>query len=964
MRNVLPVRQALVLVTAVATLAAGTASASATPAPASGATAGQGRTGGSDTPRVLVVHLARPAGAAAPALSRAIAAGGATVRHVFRDQHTLTLSVPATDAAGARARLAAVPGVTGVNRPVRRTFAALPDDPRLRSQRGYLGAVHAFAAWNRQRGDAGVRIAVVDSGVDVTDPDLAGKVVGTHNAVTGGTAVTDRVGHGTFVAGVAAAATDNGVGIAGAGYNTSLLAVKVDDRYGGIAIDSEAMGIRWAANHGANVINLSFGGPEPSPIERAAVRYAQQRGVLVVAAAGNDSSTQRQYPAAYPGVVAVGATNTRAHRRAGFSNHGNWVTLAAPGVGIVSTVPPRGSTYFPAGSGYATADGTSFATPLVAAAAALVKAQDPGLSGAGLRRALVASAHGYRGAGLGAGQVDYDLALQHTPPTAPPEAARLLGSQGDVPVTARSSAGWVEFGLDDNPRSAPVAVHAGTAATTLSTYGLQNGLHTLHAYSCTRFGECDPHPASTPFTLYNSAPVLETPPDRGVVSGPFVATASAPGGALRLYIDGRPAGLARSAPYRFTVNAGNWSAAVHQLYVRNCTSDLRHCAGPPSAAAQVVFNSLHPRILGLSRHRFSPDGNGRDDTTTLTFALSVAQQASLVVRDAGGTVRRRIRLGRLGAGRHRVVWPGRQADGHPLPDGHYRLQLVTSRSDLGVTRHGLVSRSVVIDTTAPRLSAVAGRRATVFPVHDGYRDAFRPAVTVHEPGRVRLTISTPGGRVIRSLTTHRLRSGRVHLAWYGRTAARRLAPPGTYRWRFTVTDSVGNTRSTPRYVVFVSGKRLRRRVTTLLRSAGSSPDVEHTARCAGRAPSSYRHGLRLTNRCSPNSGNVSYARYRFVLPRAYAHRRVALGVYGRAARTSQLSAYFQRTDGGLELPGFVRIAGGHSGWTPLASVGSRGHLFRGRAVWVTVLLTGAYPGPNSVDLRTVRLRIVDTVLRD
>ena len=205
-----------------------------------------------------------------------------------------------------------------------------------------------------------MRVAVVDSGIDVTHEDLKNKIAATYNVVDRNAPMRDTIGHGTFVAGVAAAQTNNAVGVAGAGYDTKILAAKITDDDGYVSIDDEIAGIKWAATHGADIINLSLGGPDSSAAEKAAVQYAQRRGVLVVAAAGNDGVADREYPAAYPGVIAVGATNTRTHARAAFSNYGSWVTVAAPGVGIYSTVPKGHTDYFDSATGYASGDGTSF----------------------------------------------------------------------------------------------------------------------------------------------------------------------------------------------------------------------------------------------------------------------------------------------------------------------------------------------------------------------------------------------------------------------------------------------------------------------------------------------------------------------------------------------------------------------------------------------------------------------------
>ena len=200
--------------------------------------------------------------------------------------------------------------------------------------------------------------------------DLVGKVRAGPTYVTGGcqTATSSQASHATGVAGVVGAITDNGLGIASLGWRTSVLSIAVLDPCGIGTASEVSAGIRHAADTGARVINLSLAGTA-HPALAEAVAYAQARGSLVVAAAGNGRSTEPVFPAGYPGVLAVGATARDGSRPSEFSNRGAWVDLVAPGERIVSTATVAG--------GYLTFDGTSFAAPLVSAAAALVVASHP-----------------------------------------------------------------------------------------------------------------------------------------------------------------------------------------------------------------------------------------------------------------------------------------------------------------------------------------------------------------------------------------------------------------------------------------------------------------------------------------------------------------------------------------------------------------------------------------------------------
>jgi len=236
----------------------------------------------------------------------------------------------------------------------------VPNDPYFGSQWGPQ-KVEAPAAWDTTTGSNTVRIAVLDTGISQSHPDLAGKVVAAQNFTDSPTA-EDLHGHGTHVAGTAAAVTNNAVGVAGMDWNARLMNGKVLGDNGSGYYSWVASGITWAADNGAKVINMSLGGPSGSSTLQLAVDYAWSRGVVLACAAGNSGTTSPSYPAYYTNCIAVGAT-TQSDSRASFSNYGTWVDVGAPGVSILSTVP---------GGGYQSWSGTSMASPHVAGLAALV----------------------------------------------------------------------------------------------------------------------------------------------------------------------------------------------------------------------------------------------------------------------------------------------------------------------------------------------------------------------------------------------------------------------------------------------------------------------------------------------------------------------------------------------------------------------------------------------------------------
>ena len=256
------------------------------------------------------------------------------------------------------------PAVESVDYNYLRTPSFTPNDPKFDEQWGLIKPGFE-EAWSRTRGK-GVRIAVVDSGAAVRHPDLRRKIALTRDFKHNDSSVEDRAGHGTHVAGTVAAMTDNGKGVAGGCPACKLIIAKVFDPDQGYDF-AIARGITWSADSGAKVINCSFTGPGDSRALKNAVGHATSRGAVVVAAAGNGDTNKPKYPAAYPGVIAVAATNQE-DRRASFSNYGSWVDVAAPGVGILSTIP----------GGYRSLNGTSVAAPHVSALAGLLAAQGRG----------------------------------------------------------------------------------------------------------------------------------------------------------------------------------------------------------------------------------------------------------------------------------------------------------------------------------------------------------------------------------------------------------------------------------------------------------------------------------------------------------------------------------------------------------------------------------------------------------
>ncbi len=391
----------------------------------------------------------------------------------------------------------------------------VPDDPYWTNQ-SYLSNIQAPQAWDVTTGASDVVIAVVDTGIDSIHPDLSAKVWNNPgetgfdadgkdkrrngvdddgngyvddwmgwNTVAGTGNVYDDNGHGTHVSGVAAADTNNGQGIAGVAWGAQILPVKALDRTGFGTYAQVAEGIVYAADQGAEIINMSFGSSYPSTALKAAVDYARARGATIVAAAGNSGTSATNYPAAYPDVISVGATDAD-DQLAPFSTFGDTMDLVAPGVDIYSTYP---------GGRYAPAYGTSLAAAHVSGVAALLASLPQFDTPSRVRDALFSTAldlgdpgrDSNYGFGLvqAFGAVDYDPAGSTPTPTGTPGPTLTPTPTGTLGPTPTSPGGVRIMATPIAPPPAPTDVpgpddpHVNYTAYTSSCAGCHRG-HTAN----------------------------------------------------------------------------------------------------------------------------------------------------------------------------------------------------------------------------------------------------------------------------------------------------------------------------------------------------------------------------------------------------------------------------------------------------------------------------------------------------
>lgn len=413
---------------------------------------------------------------------------GARIIRRLPHMKTVVIELP-----GSADGLSDLPGISFAGRPLRRTPQVEPAltaifRSGLPYEWQYIVTRENEVPEEVLRAASAIKIAVVDTGLDVTHPDIAAKAPETWDVVHHRTNVTDKDGHGTFVSSLAAGSVDNNEGIAGFGGDAQLLMVKAVGAGDSFSDVDESAAIVYAVDHGAKIINLSIGGEGTSPLEQRAIEYAASHNVLLVAAAGNEyeDGNPVEYPAAalqpvgskgQGGIGLSVAASTIAGKRASFSNTGSQISLAAPGAHVFAAVAansprdwwPRYDLPGSLAGLYGWSSGTSFATPEVAGAAALVWAANPSLTATQVAGILKATASG-RGKwtpGLGYGEIDVAVAVAASSGlqiAARPQAASWLSVRRLRARAVRHAGEARDFRL----RSVRLAVHLRTSAPTVT----------------------------------------------------------------------------------------------------------------------------------------------------------------------------------------------------------------------------------------------------------------------------------------------------------------------------------------------------------------------------------------------------------------------------------------------------------------------------------------------------------------
>ncbi|WLI91611.1 S8 family serine peptidase [Massilia sp. R2A-15] len=420
-----------------------------------------------------------------------------------------------------------------LDRRVRSTMAVT--DPYIGSE-WHIPKIGASTAWDITQG-AGVTIAILDSGVDGAHPDLAPNLVAGYNMYSNNTDTSDVCGHGTAVAGSAAARTNNGAGVAGVAGQAKIMPIRVayfDSASGGCYAYTSTIadGITWAADHGARIANVSYGPLAGSATIQSAANYMKSKGGLVFVSAGNNGVDENITPTT--SLIAISATDAN-DNKASWSSYGSFVSLAAPGENIWTT--SKGGIY----QGW---NGTSFASPVAAGVAALMMAANPALDGAKIEQALYSTAVDLgpagRDANFGYGRVNAAAAVNAVR-TAPPPPADTQAPTSAITSPAASStvsgivtvnvAASDNVGVDHVELKANGTVVGTDSASPFSfswnSANVANGMNTLVA---TAFDKAGNATASAPVAVNvantTTPPAKDTTPPVVKIDNPTAGTVS------------------------------------------------------------------------------------------------------------------------------------------------------------------------------------------------------------------------------------------------------------------------------------------------------------------------------------------------------------------------------------------------------------------------------------------------------
>jgi thermitase len=466
-------------------------------------------------------------------------------------------------------------------------------DPLYPSQ-WHLPKIGAAEAWDITQGSAEIVIAIVDTGVDGSHPDLSSNLVPGYNFYDNNTNTSDVGGHGTKVAGAAAAVGNNATGVAGVSWDSRIMPIRVADPSGVAYTSTIANALTWAADHGARVMNVSFSPVASSSTITSAAQYVRNKGGVVVSAAGNCGCWEAINENPY--LLSVSATDS-SDNLTSWSSQGNYVDLSAPGLGILTTT---------SGGGYASVSGTSFSSPITAGVLALMMAANPSLTPTQLETLLEANADDLGAAGwdpsFGYGRVNAYRAVAAAATSIPVADTTPPTATITSPATGSTLTGTVTVAVaaSDNTTVARVDLYIDGAfygSDTTSPYGFAwntstttNGPHTVTANAVDGAGNVGTS-ATVTVTVNNlldtTAPtvaITSTSMSNNKLFVSVSATDNVAVAKVELYVDGKLVGTKTAAPYTYAVNLNSLAPGTHTVQAKAYDN-----VGNTSLSAPVSF---------------------------------------------------------------------------------------------------------------------------------------------------------------------------------------------------------------------------------------------------------------------------------------------------------------------------------------------------------------------------------------
>lgn len=647
-----------------------------------------------------------------------------------------------------------------------------PNDPDYSKQWGFP-KVKADLARDILPEKDYITVAVLDTGLYQAHPDLTGKTVSGYNTISSSDSTNDDNGHGTHVSGIISAGANNGTGIAGVATRSLIMPVKVADSSGIGCTINLSKGIVWAADHGAMVINISMAGPNYDRLLQSAVDYAYNKGVTVVAAAGNGNSSKPYYPAALNHVIAVSAIG-KSVSKAPFSNYGNYVDLAAPGADIYSTTSDGKFGYM---------SGTSMASAYVAGAAAYLFSAGGMLSPDDVEKSLTGSAYdiGYSGKDVyyGYGLLDiYKAILPYS-----------SGNSGNPPP---------QGGSDNNGSGS-----SGSSSGTQNSSGTgNNGTDSNSQSSDTN--NTDPSPSTSPSSASTLPAIgnIESPSDMETISGTYEISGwfldAQSVSRLDIQIDGQVKGQAvygaarsdiaakypeynnTNCGFHFSLDTSSLANGVHTLKINETSK-----TGVQNALSQISFNvTNYSAKLGNIIYYLSEDAN---------VTIEIYDSLGNLVRVLEQNVPKQ-------SGLNSSQWDGRDSRGNIVRDGVYTYK-ITAFDKAGLASPPATG-TITVERCNPEITQVSD---TPDPINPWEAITSTINFTLSENANTYINIYDSNGNLIKNLFSSPVTFGASKAVWDGTNNSGSFVSNGTYTYKINASDPFNKKAKTVSGTITLTG---------------------------------------------------------------------------------------------------------------------------------------------------------------